>query len=488
MIPLPASTLPARLARLTLAVAGRAVRRPAPAGPPVDRAGWQEQQRRLERWFVRRGLPHFTHRYSTPQGVWTRAFPALVVLFVLQVLGLVNFVGRAEGDDSGIHDGGPLDVVVTAVGVVVLLVTWVGLNLRRGRRPFARPPRVGALEFAAFVLVPVLPAILRRQAGDALATVLGNLALLGVVYLVTSYGLVPLTRWVLGRLLRQAAMVGGLLTRALPLLLVIIGLLFFTTELWQSAGSRTGLGYTLVIALLAGLALAFLASTLAREMPGLRAFCSWDEVRELVRGTPAEHLVPASSTGPELPAPSRRQRLNAAAVLFVTQAIQVALVSLVLGVFLLVLGICAVPVATVQTWTGAPPHVVGEIVLGSTSFPLTEPMVRVVGFLTAFTSLYFSVASLTDATYRRQFFEDTAHQLRRAFAVRAVYLAHVVPAARGDVPVEDAALAAAGPVRAVTVVPGGLTRRALRQSGRLRPVPPTTAPEGDAEQARREVS
>ncbi len=485
MIPLPARSVPARLARLTAGAAASLARRrrPGPAGPPVDRAGWQEQQRRIERWFVRRGLPHFTHRYSAAQGVWTRAFPVLVVVFVLQVLGLVNFVGQAPDDDSGLHDGALLDVVVPAVGIIVLLTTWVGLNLRRGRRPFARPPRLGALEFAAFVLVPVLPAILRRQAGDVLATVLGNLALLGVVFLVTSYGLVSLTRWVLGRLLRQTAMVGGLLTRALPLLLLIVGLLFFTTELWQSAGSRTGPGYTVTIWLLAGLALAFLATTLARELPGLRAFASWDEVRDLVPGTPAEHLVPEPSAELELPAPSRRQRLNAAAVLFVTQVIQVALVSLVLGVFLLVFGVCAVPVATVQTWTGAPPQVVGQIALGSAVFPLTEPMVRVVGFLTAFTSLYFSVASLTDATYRRQFFEDTASQLRRAFAVRAVYLAQVVPAARGDVPIQAPPVASA-PV--VTVVPGGVTRRALRQSGRLRPVPPPSGPPVADE--RREVS
>ncbi len=488
MIPLPARTLPARLARLTVAAAGRVVRRPAPAPPPADRAGWQEQQGRLERWFVRQGLPHFTHRYGASQGVWTRAFPVLVVLFVLQVLGLVNVVGRADGDDPGSHAGGLLGVVVPAVGLVVLLVTWVGPNLRRGRRPFARPARLGALELAAFVLVPVLPAILRHRPGDALATVLGNLVLLGVVHLGTSYGLVPLTRWTLGRLPRQAAMVGGLVTRALPLLLVVVGLLFFTAGLWQSVGSRSGPGYTLAVLLLVGLALAFLASALARGLPGLRPFGSWDEVRELVPGTPAEHLVPAWSTGPQVPAPSRRQRLDVAAVLLVTQTLQVALLSLVIGVLLLVLGVCAVPVATVQAWTGAPPHVLGELALGSASLPLTEPMLRVVGFLTAFTGLYLSVAALTDATYRRQFAEDTASRLRCALAVRAVYLAHVVPAARGEVPAGEPAPAAAGPVRSVPVVPGGLTRRALRQSGRLRPVPPPAAPTGDTEQERREVS
>jgi hypothetical protein len=477
VIPLPARTVPARVARLTVGAAAALVRRPSgPAGPPVDRVGWLEQQRRTERWFVRRGLPSFAHRYSTPQGVWTRAFPALVVLFAVQVLGLVNVTGHA-GDDRGLQDDGLLEVVLTAVGFVVLLVTWVGLNLRRGRRPFARPPRLGALELAAFVLVPVLPAILRRQVGDVLATVLGNLALLGVVYLVTTSGLVPLTRGVLGRLPRQTAMIGGLLARALPMLL-IVGLLFFTSGPWQSVGSGTGAGYLVAVCLLAGLALAVLATTLALELPGLGPFASWDEVAELVPGTPAEHLVPASSTVPEVPSPSRRQRFDAAVVRFVTQAVQVALVSLLLGVFLLILGVCAMP-AAVHAWTGAPPSVV-DLAPGPLVLPVTEPMLRVVGFLTAFTSLYFSVASLTDATYRRQLLEDTASQLRCAFAVRAVYLTRVVPAARGDVAAEEPALAPVTPVAA------GLTRRALRQSGRLRPVPPRAgAPDMDE---RREVS
>ena len=397
MIPLPARTVPARLARLTVRVADAlARRRPAAAGPPVDRSGWQEQERRIERWFVRRGLPHFTQRSSPAQDVWTRAFPVLVVLFVLQALGLATIAG----DDRILPDDRLLDAVVTAVGIGVLLITWVGLNLRRGRRPFARPSRLGAPEFAAFVLVPVLPAILRREAGDVLATVAGDLALLGLVYVVTSLGLVPMTRWVLGTLLRRAATTGGLLARALPLLLLVVGLLFFSSELWQSVGTRTGAGSTVAVWLPAGLALAVLAGTLARDLPGPLAFASWDEVRELVPGTPAEHLVPTSSAAPQVPSPSRRQRLDAAAVRFVTEAVQVTVVSLLLGVFLLVFAACAVPVATVQTWTDAPPHVVGQIAFGSAAVPLTEPMLRVVGFLTAFTSLYFAVASLTDATYR----------------------------------------------------------------------------------------
>ena len=90
------------------------------------------------------------------------------------------------------------------------------------------------------------------------------------------------------------------------------------------------------------------------------------------------------------------------------------------------------------------------------------------------------MASLTDATYRGRLLEDTASQLRRAVAVRAVYLARVVPAAHGDVPAEEP------PLAPVTPVTAGMTRRALRRSGRLRPVPPPPGPPVGDE--RREVS
>jgi hypothetical protein len=305
------------------------------------------------------------------------------------------------------------------------------VNRRRGRPAFSRPQRVGRLELAVFVLVPVIPAVLRRQPGDVLATILGNLVLAALVYVVTSYGLVSLLLWVLGRLLRQTAIVVGLLARALPLLLLIVGLLFLTAELWQSVGSQTGAGYTAVLWLFGGLALAFLATTLTRELPTLRGFSSWEEVERLVVGTPAEHLLAAPARLPleAVPAPTWRQRFNAAVVLFATQTIQVALVSLLLGIFLTVFGLCAVPLGTIEAWTGAPPRLLGYAWVGDATFPVTEEMLRVVGFLTAFTTLYFSVASLTDATYRRQFYEDAAGQLRRAFAVRAVYLTMVVPAA-----------------------------------------------------------
>ena len=49
---------------------------------------------------------------------------------------------------------------------------------------------------------------------------------------------------------------------------------------------------------------------------------------------------------------------------------------------------------------------------------LTEPLLRVAGFLGAFTGMYFTVVLGTDATYRGEFAEDSGPQIRQALAVR----------------------------------------------------------------------
>src|SRR4051812_30973855 len=358
---------------------------PLPA-EELDLAGWQEGQRRIERWFTRRGLPHFIDGHSAWRLVWTRALPALLILVPLHLLG----------------------------------------------------------------------GVLPRSPGDVVVPLAGDILLAGIVYLVASYGVVPLARRVAGRLPGQAAMIVGLVARRLPLLLLIVGLLFFTTEVWQAVGSRQGPGYVIVLLLLLGLALAFLATPLTTELSAPLKLKSWEQVRDLVAGTPAEHLLttvpaPLGSLEP----PSRQERVNAAAVLLVTRAVQVAVVSALFGVVLLVFGLCAVPPSTVRTWTGSAPHVLGYVHLGSTALPLTEPTLRVVGFLTALGTMYFSVASLADPTFRRQLREHGASQLRQAFAVRAVYVACVVPAALGHAGAGGAAAREPALVEPALVEPAG---------------------------------
>ena len=51
------------------------------------------------------------------------------------------------------------------------------------------------------------------------------------------------------------------------------------------------------------------------------------------------------------------------------------------------------------------------------------PLVKVSLFLAAFSSLYLTVATVTDETYREQFFGAILREMERAVRVRAVYRA-----------------------------------------------------------------
>ncbi len=102
-----------------------------------------------------------------------------------------------------------------------------------------------------------------------------------------------------------------------------------------------------------------------------------------------------------------------------SQAILVTFVAVVLASFFMLFGLLAVPEATTASWTQlADVHVYAHWHVGGRVLVLTEPLLRVAGFLGAFTGMYFTVVLGTDATYRGEFAEDSGPQIRQALAVR----------------------------------------------------------------------
>jgi hypothetical protein len=68
------------------------------------------------------------------------------------------------------------------------------------------------------------------------------------------------------------------------------------------------------------------------------------------------------------------------------------------------------------------PHVLASLDLWGRDLVVTEELLRVTGFLTVFSGLYFAVTAQTDETYRREFIGEILEEMRRALAVRTVYL------------------------------------------------------------------
>jgi hypothetical protein len=379
---------------------------------------------RTERWFVQRGLPHFIDEYRATTDVWTRAAPFLTLVFLAEL----SF--SLDEDREGLRELLPLlgGLAIFVVGVMVV-------NRLRGRRPLQRPDRVGSPELSLFVIAPaLLPALFSKDhLTDTLGAVLLNLVILALTFVVTSYGLLPMTRWALGQMFRQLANVADLMVRSLPLLLLFATFLFLNTEIWQVAAELEAPFLLMVLGMLFGAGLIFLVLRQRREVDLVSQFRSWPEALECSGSSPVSVVAVDDLVEPPDPEPlGRRARINIALVLVFSQGVQIILVATVIGLFYVGFGLVAVRETTMASWVGAPLDVIGEVAVFGHPVVLTWDLIRVAGLVAAFSALQFTFSALTDQTYREEFFEGMLSEMREALATRAVYLEALVGAHRTE--------------------------------------------------------
>jgi hypothetical protein len=354
--------------------------------PPVTGA---EQLEGYERRFRHAGLPLFSEDFSASEDVFNRAVPFLAFAFIL------GMVGATQVDWHWWQNA-----LAIAGGLAILLVAFGVLNKMRGRSFGAIPRRVGKTELAGFVLIPaLLPLMFGGHVGEAAATIAGNLILLGVVYVVVAYGLISIVRWVLGRFAGQVRSAFGLIANAVPLLAIFALLSFTTEELWVVFSSADDAIYALMIFLFVLLGTGFLMVRIPREARRLE-----EEV------------------GGDSPPLRRRQLLNVGLVMFVSQALQVLIVSLTIGLFFTVFGTLAIDDTIREQWLGDPGDDLLSFNLFGEHLEVTEELLRVAGGLAAFSGFYFAISMLTDSTYRSEFLEELTSEMRESFRERAEYL------------------------------------------------------------------
>jgi hypothetical protein len=386
---------------------------PAPAAaadPTVVRA--------TEHWFLRRGLPHFIADYNASQDIWTRAVPALTVLFLLELFLAANVEWTWWQD-----------VLAVAGALAIALAAWAFVNRMRGRPALRRPDDLGVYEIAVFVVVPaVVPLVFGGQVGQALSIAGTNVLLVALIYAVTSYGIVPMTRWGFEQIGRQVQSVFTLFFRALPLLILVLALLLFTAEMWQTVADMNVTRIALAIGFFVVTGSAFAVVRLPQQIGELSRFESWERTTERLRGTPIEPVVGSlAEPDGEAPGLSRRQWYNVGLVVLVSEAVQVFLVTVFVFAFFVAFGMATLTRGVMNEWVATDDgvEVLRELRIAGDTYVLTEELLKVSGFLAAFAGLYFMVVMLTDATYRREFLDEIVSDVRDAFAVRAAYLAYL---------------------------------------------------------------
>lgn len=280
-----------------------------------------------------------------------------------------------------------------------------------------RPRRVVPVVLLVLVLATGAGGLLTWAAdqvalGSALLTSL--LLLAAGWYLLIQLHAGPIVRWALSRTFGSLRAMLPTTTRALPLLLIFVTFLFINTDVWQVSSNLTTGTLWLAVLLFAAMGFGFLLVRLPEEVDRtdddvddgllLRACVGTpmeEDARRLVEDPAADPAAYAEITGFE--------RWNLVIVLMIVQMVQVFLVSLGVFAFLMIFGELIMTDAVMKDWIVAVDRSVA--------------LLQVATFLAGFSGLYLAVSTVTDETYRDQFFGSVLHEMERAVGVRAVYLA-----------------------------------------------------------------
>ncbi len=295
---------------------------------------------------------------------------------------------------------------------------------RAGVRTALRPRRLLPLVLVVVVVASGaggLLAWLAAQVSLAPAVLLSAAMLTAGWYALTALRARPIVTWALARTFGSLRTLLPTTTRALPLLLIFVTFLFINAEVWQVASSLSFGVLWLTVLLFTLVGIGFLLVRLPEEVD--RADDQVDDgfLLAACAGTPLERSCRELVADPAQNPAARAEvfgfeRWNLIVVLIIVQTVQVVLMAASVFVFLLVFGSLVMTDTVLEAWLlSDSPHVPG---LTSVSLALVQVSV----FLAAFSGLYLTVSTVTDETYRAQFFSGVTRELHRAVGMRAVYL------------------------------------------------------------------
>lgn len=290
---------------------------------------------------------------------------------------------------------------------------------RAAARSALRPRRI-----LPFLLVVLL---LASGAGGALAwaadqvsfapaTLLSLVLLAATWYALTALHARPIVGWALARTFGSLRTLLPMTTRALPMLLIFITFLFINTEVWQVASNLTVGVLWLTVLLFVLLGIAFLLVRLPEEVDRTDDHVDERLLLDACRGTPLEGVCRELLEDPDAdPAAYAEvtgfERWNLILVLVIIQSVQVLLLTVAVFGFLVLFGSLIMTEPVMISW------------LDREIEGVTPQLIQVATFLAAFSGLYLTVSTVTDETYREQFFGSVLREMERAVGLRAVYLA-----------------------------------------------------------------
>jgi hypothetical protein len=378
-----------------------------------------ELRRDIERWFLRRGVPQLVAGYTSERQLDNRAAPLIVGWLVL---GTAVFWGVSPGRSAAANLLGSLGVLAfVAVG-------WLAQHWLRGRRRWAPGMRLDAIDvFSIGPLIGIAAGVVDGSLREAIVAGLNVMLGIGAIYIVVGLGLIEIGLWSLGRLQGELFRIVGLLSRTLPVLLILVLFLMFASEIWEAAHGLAGAELTAILALIAGIAVILVLTGIRAEIGGLPPD-DWGAVEALASDTPAAPLLSVPRDPQRAVAPlTFRQRVNVTALLLIGQLIQSLFVALIVMGFLVVFGLIAIPGALQDRWIGEPAVVMVEFSFIDETRALSFELLAVTAILGSVVGLYFTGLAVNDAAYRPAHFGRLVDEVRPLVAAHAVYRGTLPP-------------------------------------------------------------
>jgi hypothetical protein len=226
--------------------------------------------------------------------------------------------------------------------------------------------------------------------------------------------------WTVRRVFAEIREVGHLAVRALPLLALFGMVIFFTRDFWLVSAALTTGWLWVTAGFFVVLIQAFLVARLPEETGTLPRTCTPDHIRASCAATPLASLAEAESELATDPALGLGQRRNMFMYLLLTQTIQISLLSWMVFFFYVIFGAIAIRPEVLKDWFG---HVPADARLWGIRIPgVSSELLHVAVLLAGLSALYFAITALTDAVYRREFFDRTLSELDKAIHMRCAYL------------------------------------------------------------------
>ncbi len=373
---------------------------------PVGRAGGAA----AESWFLERGLPSVLTRRARWRRLWPRSAPVLAAYGTLQacILPVYLITGGHDVEITG-EPTTPELIVLAIIGLALPLMALVGWLVSRSRSGRTR----AGIATAAAVVVASVAAIV-----DGPTRLPQEAVVVAAALILTGCGVGSVVGWAVRMMLSHLAMVGALVVRALPVVL-LTALVFFNTYVWLMAATISGNRLGLAMAFLISIAAAFVGSA------------TWERVRPMLQSTTAVPPNDAADTerlantpfanlpdAPDCPPLKRAERLNVIFVLATSQLAQILVVAVVTATIYLILGLILLSPSLLNEWTHT--YKSAATVLGFT-LPVPDSLIHMALFLGALTFMYISARAAGDAEYRSTFLDPLIKDMHTTLVARNRY-------------------------------------------------------------------